>query len=422
MQAMEWDVIIIGGGPAGASAGISLRASGLKVLLLDQASFPREKPCGGGIRSAALDRFPWLNAALHSTTTHFINKIQIESPDGTTLREERTEPLYIMVRRLEFDHALLRACRRAGTEVREGQRVVSIRSTAEGVDITTAGGDILRGRIVIGADGVNSVVAKTMGQGENRNLREVGIGHMEETPCAELEPTSPDTLFVFLGLGRNLGYGYLFPKQGYVNLGRGTLLSCYQAGRSGPPYEAHLRFVGSLVARGLLKGKSQRANFHGFLIPYGRPLPKTYADRILLCGDCAGLVNAFTGEGIYYALASGEHAAKTALRSIREGDQSSRFLRRYQELWKAEFGAELEQAAAIQRSFSKNLGRMDRIIQAANKDAALRRLLTDYMLGRIDYKTARMPLILGFLKSFLNNKINSLRKNFGWGQKASRKS
>src|SRR5215813_8902831 len=108
---MKYDVIIIGGGPAGSTAAINLAGSGASVLLLDRARFPRIKPCGGGISYRVYRRFPYLNHIFNTVPVNFVHRVFLESPSGHSVQTESCEPLYAMIRRCEFDTALVEACR-----------------------------------------------------------------------------------------------------------------------------------------------------------------------------------------------------------------------------------------------------------------------------------------------------------------------
>ncbi|MEO7156126.1 MAG: FAD-dependent monooxygenase, partial [Vicinamibacterales bacterium] len=101
------EVIVAGAGPAGASAARALAAAGIDTLLVDRAEFPRNKPCGGGISLRALRRFPWLGAALAGIDVHRIARLHLEGPGGAALDLDHTDPCVLLIRRVQFDHALV---------------------------------------------------------------------------------------------------------------------------------------------------------------------------------------------------------------------------------------------------------------------------------------------------------------------------
>src|SRR5207245_9964939 len=109
------------------------------------------------------------------------------------------------------------------------------------------------------------------------------------------------------------GYAYIFPKRDHVNIGIGYVLSYYRHAIEASPYELQRGFVDELRARGVVAGESMRRNFTPFLIPVGGPLRRPGRGRVLLAGDAGGFVNAFTAEGIYYAMVSGDLAARSVV-------------------------------------------------------------------------------------------------------------
>src|SRR5262245_55770349 len=100
-------VIVVGAGPAGATAARVLAQAGVTVCLLDRSKFPRNKPCGGGISARVLRRFPYLEGALRRIDTHTISRVHLEAPDGEATIVDANEPAALMVRRVEFDALLL---------------------------------------------------------------------------------------------------------------------------------------------------------------------------------------------------------------------------------------------------------------------------------------------------------------------------
>src|SRR5262249_26349792 len=102
----ERPVIVVGAGPAGATAARSLALRGVPVRLLDRSAFPRNKPCGGGISVRALKRFPYLDSSLERIATHYLSRLYLEGPDGDSTLIESDEPAALMIRRVEFDALL----------------------------------------------------------------------------------------------------------------------------------------------------------------------------------------------------------------------------------------------------------------------------------------------------------------------------
>src|SRR5687767_509621 len=101
------DVLVVGGGPAGATAARTLAVAGVSTLLIDRAVFPRHKPCGGAVSARVIGRFPYLEPALHRITTHWISRLELVGPSGGTVRLRSETPAALTIRRVEFDALLV---------------------------------------------------------------------------------------------------------------------------------------------------------------------------------------------------------------------------------------------------------------------------------------------------------------------------
>jgi geranylgeranyl reductase family protein len=376
------DVVVVGAGPAGATAAATAAARGLRVVVLDRARFPRDKPCGGGIRHGVWRRFPQLRGWLADRVAlHEIRKVRMESPSGATVVAALDTPLYLTFRRLEWDAALVDHARARGAAVVEGARVAAVSRANGEARVQTVDGRVFRAPVVIGADGVNSVVARAAGLTAGFADDQVAIDTMEETDLARLSMPAPDTMYVAYGYRGWQGYGYVFPKASCVDGGVGFLVSFYKRALDGAPYEHHRRFLDEARARGIVRGVSERANFKAYRLPLGGPLARTVGDRVAVCGDAGGFVNAYTGEGIYYAMVSGEHAGHAVADALAAGDVSAAGLARYEARWRTEIGEELADSVRIQRRLFRSPRLADRVIRAAARDPRLSRLFARVALG-----------------------------------------
>ena len=311
------DVIVAGAGPAGAIAARRLARGGLRVLIVERCALPRQKPCGGGISTRVLSRFPFLGDALKRIPTLPVSDLYLEGPSGDVFRMRSDGPAVLLIRRIEFDHLLV------ALAVEAGARVLASAAIAQ----ATQG---RRGRHV-DVEGRPSTHRPDGRRGRRREQRDcptpwpqsgVAKGHlaldmMEETPTTSLTAAEPETLAVFYGYRGAHGYAYIFPKRGHVNVGIGYLLSYFQEQVDDAPYDLHKRFVGDLRERGMMDGESRRDQFTPFLIPIGGPLRRTADRRVLLVGDAGGFVNGFSAEGIYYAMVTGDLAAQAILEARR---------------------------------------------------------------------------------------------------------
>ncbi|MFX1485218.1 MAG: NAD(P)/FAD-dependent oxidoreductase, partial [Promethearchaeota archaeon] len=158
----DFDAIIVGGGPAGSTAARRIAQEGLSVLLLEKEAFPRTKPCAGGIRFAVSEL---LDFDLSPVNHRKISGLSIFAPAGyrvDCIPEDRSKPGYTVMRE-DFDHLLLQKAGEAGAEVREEVEVIDIQEQSSSVIVTSIDGSTYTAKYVIGADGINSLVAKQLG-------------------------------------------------------------------------------------------------------------------------------------------------------------------------------------------------------------------------------------------------------------------
>jgi geranylgeranyl reductase family protein len=390
-MSFDAEVIVAGAGPAGAVAARTLAAAGLDTLLVDRAAFPRNKPCGGGLTMRALVRFPWLAAAIEGIDIHTVSKLHLEGPDGSVLKLAADEPVGILIRRVEFDHALVKAAVAAGARLRERFEITQASQTTEGVTLQSRTGETLQAPVVVAADGVHSVIGKRLGVNARWPTKSIAIDMMEETPHDTLRAAHPDEVWIAYAYKGLDGYAYIFPKTRHVNVGIGCLLSHFKGEMPGRPYDMQVGFVQSLVESGELQGRSDRQYFTPYLIPVGGPLAKTYRGRVLFIGDAGGFVNGFTAEGIYYAMISGELAAK-AIRAA--GGTRAAAGPRYQKGWKQEMGAELRDSVLIQRYLFGSHDRVNRVVRGGRELPWLTTAMVDYVAGKRSYAALRRDVLL----------------------------
>jgi len=383
-----FDAIIVGGGPAGATAARRLARGGARALVLDRAAFPRNKPCGGGLTWRALKRFPDVEAALPRISSHAIRRICMEAPGGASVAIETAEPTVVLVRRLEFDDLLLTMAREAGAEVAESADITRVSEHASCVRLEARDGRVFEAPIVVAADGVYSTVARRLGFNPGWPRDRVAIDMMEETPSSRLRAVDDGTLWVSFAPGSGHGYGYVFPKRDYVNVGVGYVVSSFKTSIREAPRALHEAFVAGLKQRGLLEGDADRSSFTPYQVPVGGPLRTTARGRVYLAGDAGGFVNGFSAEGIYFAMVTGDLAA----RAILAGPSP----RLYETLWRREIGAEMRDARFLSRYAFADLDRVSRLVRGVRACPQLAGLLADYASGADTYEGVRRRFALKF--------------------------
>ena len=413
----DTDVLVVGAGPAGATAARTLARAGVRVRLLDRSAFPRNKPCGGGISLRVLKRFPYLERELARIPTHMLSRLYLEGPDGEGTVIESDGPAVLMIRRVEFDALLVSLATEAGAALVPGADIVRAREERDRIVLTARDGRQFAAPVVIAADGVHSSVARRLGLNAGWAATAVALDMMEETPRDALRDVDPSTLWVAYGYrapstatAENAeqaekngsavsassavacpeGYAYIFPKRDHVNIGIGYVLSYYRESVAEAPYELQSRFADRLRERGIVVGQSVRRNFTPFHIPVGGPLREPGRGRVLLAGDAGGFVNGFTAEGIYYAMVSGDLAARAVIDSANPATLG----RRYAEACDYEIGAELRDSVVIQRYLFADRRRIRRIILGANRERMTTRLILELATGKRSYREVRRRIFL----------------------------
>lgn len=290
---MEYDVIVVGAGPAGASAAYWLGEAGRRVLVLEKESLPRYKPCGGGVPRAVFDRFPF---DFSPVIERWIERVRFRFRDGREVAAELPNRPVAMVMRDQFDQRILE---QAPAEVRDGTAVVALEQDGDGVALTTASGETVQARYAIGADGANSRVARLVGL---RRDKWMGGAIEVEVPADDglLEAYADTALFVFGTPPK--GYLWVFPKREHLSVGIGA-------------FQARVPSMKKILQREMdrLAIPLDGARHHGHPLPVYRRREPLHRKRVLLVGDAGGLMDPLLGEGIRYAIDSGRLAAESIL-------------------------------------------------------------------------------------------------------------
>lgn len=307
------DVVVVGGGPAGATAATDLAHRGRRVVLLDRAG--RVKPCGGAIPPALIREFDIPDALLVARVT----SARMVSPAGRCVDMPIDGGFVGMVDREAFDEFLRERAARAGAQRRTGA-FVRIERDADGVAVvhyrapgmTGETTETVRARAVIGADGATSQVARAEIAGADRIRYVYAYHEIVRSPSVAIDggafdgsrcdvyyqgPLSPDF------------YGWIFPHGATISVGTGTALRGFSIRNA----------VSALRASSGLAG-SETIRREGAPIPM-RPLKRWDNGRdVVLAGDAAGVVAPASGEGIYYAMAGGRMAAEAVDAFVTTGD------------------------------------------------------------------------------------------------------
>jgi geranylgeranyl reductase family protein len=322
-----WDLVVIGAGPAGAAAALEARRlrPDASVLLVDKAAFPRDKACGDGLGPHAVDELAAMGAGGVLAGYPPIRGLRLRSPRGLEVAGDPARPNYVVPRAV-LDARLVEAALAAGA----GYRRSRVRGLEQRDGLVVVDGE-LAARVVVGADGANSTVRRLLGAPPNPD-RAMAIAVRGYAPAPA---GRPEQLIAWVAEGWP-AYVWSFPTgTGVANVGYGLLRSRFHGDRA----ELHRRLHALLP-----QAEPDPASLRAHHLPFSSFRPPAGLGRVLLAGDAASLINPLSGEGIYYALASGRLAARAALTAQRDPVEA------YRRLLAGALGRHLRHAAVLARA------------------------------------------------------------------------
>jgi geranylgeranyl reductase family protein len=325
-----YDLIVVGAGPAGSSAARAAAKCGLEVLVIEKEKFPRYKPCGGALSERAVSALDFrLPEELCERT---ITGARIHFRD-LALEKHKNYPLTTLVTRSRFDSFLLEKAEEAGAKVLMDCKVEDFKEEKDQVSIKCEDGSYRSRFLALCAGCQNRLKDRICGQDNNGHS---GICMVTEVEASEEEMNSRlhEALDIYFGVADG-GYGWIFPHRGYYSVGIGGLSSRLKHPRT--------------IMKNFLKDNGFRDHYqlHGHAIPLGCFENKLASERVLLAGDAAGLVDGFTGEGMSYAIRSGQIAAESVAENLQA--DGKRLTTAYRSRCKVEFGDELRYAFMLSR-------------------------------------------------------------------------
>ena len=381
-----YDLIIIGAGPSGSAAGRVAGKMGLETLLIEKEVFPRYKPCGGAFSEQAMSYLDFEVPKYIHEKEIFGARVHFR---GQVIERHKEYRIATLITRSVLDSYLLEKAKETGIKIKFGEKVVDYKENTDYVEVYTKDNNVAyKAKFVIVAEGSQGRLKNKIRRRDKKNEYGVCVVTEIEDDNETIDKYIHNAIDIHFGVA-NMGYGWIFPHQKYYSVGIGGL-----AKDLSNPKRIMIDFLHANGFYGEYKMK-------GHLIPAGGIERDIVSSRVVLSGDAAGFVDSFSGEGIAYAIRSGQIAAEVISDILLGGNKISS-LKDYETLCKREFFDNLKYSLILSKMMHRLPGIFFKIF-TSNKDVmdkflevpASKRTYKDY----IKWLIPRVPKYLLFKSS-----------------------
>ena len=314
-----YDLIIIGGGPSGSAAGRIAGKKGLKTLLIEKEIFPRYKPCGGALSEHAMSYLDFeipesmIERDIFGARAHF---------KGQVVEQHKDSRIAVLITRSILDNYLLEKAGETGIEIKMGEKVLEYQEKNDYVEIFTDD-DTYKAKFIIIAEGSQGKLKYQIRRKDRKDEYAIGVVAEIEEDNELIDRYIHNAIDLHFGRFKH-GYGWIFPHEKYFSVGIAGL-----AKHLPHPKKTMLDFLNE-------NNFNNKYKLHSHIIPAGGVKRRITSSRVVLSGDSAGFVDSFLGEGIAYAIRSGQIAVEVISKIILNGDDMET-IKNYEIICKSEF-------------------------------------------------------------------------------------
>jgi len=373
-----YDLIIIGGGPSGSAAGRIAGKKGLKTLLIEKEIFPRYKPCGGALSEQAMSYLDFEIPKAIIERDIFGARFQFR---GEVVEQHKDYRIAVLTSRSILDNFLLEKARETGIQVKMGEKIIDYQENDDYVEVFT-NDNKYKSKFIIIAEGSQGKLKYKIRRKDTKDESAIGIVAEIEEENKVIDKYIHNAIDLQFGYFKH-GYGWIFPHEKYFSVGIGGLAESLPH-----PKKKMLEF---------LKENNFNSNYklHSHIIPAGGIKRKITSPRVILSGDSAGFVDSFYGEGIAYAIRSGQIAVEVISEIILK-NEDLQTLKNYEVICTSEFIDNLKYSLILSKLMHKYPSIFLKIFvnnEAVNKYLEVPSMKTSYK-SYIKWLIPRMPKFL----------------------------